>query len=240
MEKMFRILLGLAIAGGAIWFAFREKEKPSAYSPKVVGGYEVLEQTETDPLAIPIPQITQLPPKELPTEAQKQVQDCLAQSTHPFEKSAVRSVKSLETLRGLLTTKEAPKSRERTREAITFQTGDQIKDGTKFRALYAPVDTEGSQYGWKLFLIGTDGLPDPEKLPETQKEARHYLAELIRKSTVVEHDRDERWTWANGSTAEVKSQDQRIVELAFKFDSKLRTSLLGCAATEGEIACKCL
>ena len=236
MEKVVRILLGFAIAAGAIWFAFKEKEKPSAYTPKVVGGYEVSEQTEKDPLAIPIPQIVQTPPKELPTETQKQIQQCLSQSTHPFDKKAVTSVKSLETLRGLLTTKEAPSARERTREAITFQTGDQIKDGTKYRALYAPLDNAGGASGWKLFLIGTDGLPDPEKLPESQKEARQYLAELIRKSTVVEHDRDERFVWANGATADIKSQDQRITEIAFKFDNKL----LGCSTTEGTITCKCL
>jgi hypothetical protein len=204
-----------------------------------------------------------MPPKPLPTEVQKTVQDCLAQSKRAYDQKAIHGVKSLETLRGLLTSKEAPKSRVRTREVITFQTGEQIKDGTKFRALYAPLEgsenaandsagdaaqnanalsdklsasSPADQYGWKLFVVATDGLPDPEKLPDTQPEAKTKIAELLRKSTVVEHDRDELFTWADGSTAEVKMQDQRIVELAFRFEGKL----LGCAAGEtGSIACKC-
>ncbi|RYZ63329.1 MAG: hypothetical protein EOP05_23810 [Proteobacteria bacterium] len=133
MEKMIRVLIGLAVAGGAIWYSFQPRE-PSKFSPKVVGGYEVSEQTTNDPLAIPLPQITQNPPKQLPTEVQKTIQDCLEQSKVPFDSQAIFAVKSLETLRGLLTTKQAPKSRTRTREAITFQTGDQMRDGLKSRA----------------------------------------------------------------------------------------------------------
>lgn len=232
---MFRIMLGLLIAGGAIWYSFQERT-PSKFSPKVVGGYEVSEQTAADPLAIPLPQITQLPPKPLTSDVQKVVSECLSRASTGYDEGALRNVKSLETLRGLVTSKIAPASRLRTREAITFQTADQIRNGTKYRALYAPLETGVGAYGWKLFTIATDGLPDPEKLPDLQPEAKKFIADLLRKGTVTEHDRDELLTWENGSTAEVKMQDQRISELTYHFEGKL----LGCMTAESEITCKCL
>lgn len=232
MERAFRIFVGLLIIAGSIYWAFKTKQAPP--SARSTGGFVASVVTENDPLAIPIDQISQAAPKELSTDAQQQIRTCLLDTK--FKTQDVAEVNSLETLRGLLTDQGIGFTRERTREVITFQTNDQVRDDLKYRALFEELDEFKGARGWRLFEIAADGLPDSVEMPAAQEDRRRELADLIRGATLLEHDRDELFKWPDGSSAEVKSQDQRITEIAYRFGNG---RLLGCATRDASLICLC-
>lgn len=247
LVESLRMFIGLGVIATAIIWSFnRRAEEVGEGSGK--GQRPAILTGEPEPirkiiaadrafgaLELEVLHIKNQKPLPVATEAQQQIALCAAKASKPFLKTDVAAITTLDELHNALIENAKP-HRHRLTETVTFQINEQIAEGKKFRARLAPGENDAGSLEWNLYEVSADGLPDLLDLPPSNEERKKMISTLLSRAQVLEHDREELYTYPSGATAAVKRQDNLITEVGLKFDQ----SLLGCSVEKSKIVCKCL